>query len=310
MIPITGGGAFSRQNILDINANFASIQNVDVFVDPQNGNNGDNGLSSGSPKSSIAGFASILEPGIRIGIRGVLFEEYAGPNVAGVSLIGLGNVPLQGTTSGAPNGGGATWLSPSGGTGTLLTVKGQGWRVQNIYFNNSATGATTSDIQILTTGDPPLSADGAHILIDGCIFTGANFGVYASGGTNWVNITNSRFFNFTGSGDTAIKTVAGAGVGTLLGWNVVNNTFFNNVHSVVVPSQSGFYIGNNFVSVGASVTATTLLSLTGGTGNTIYNNKFGLDSNAAGIGTIVAMGTTPNAGPNYYNEQAEYGQPA
>lgn len=306
MIPITGGGVFSRQNIADINDNFNSLS-ADVYVNSQYGSNGNNGLSKGAPKATISGLSSILEPGIRVGVQGVLFEEYSGPNIANVTLIGLGNQPLQGTTSGAPNGGGTTWLSPSGGTGILLKINGQGWSVQNIYFNNSAAQPC---VQIVTAGDPPADADGAHVTVSNCIFTGADSGIQASGGTNFVSIVGNTFFNFTGSGDCGIETVAGAGIGTLLGWKVLGNYFYNNQNSIIVPSTCGFYFGNTFVSAGASVTATTLLSLTGGTKNIIRENNFGLNSDAAGIGTIVAMGTSPSAGPNYYNDVAEYGQPS
>ncbi len=310
--PITGGGSFTSQNIKDINANFAAVNAPDLWVRPQYGNNTTANGTYEKAFSSIGGALSspLLRPGMTIGLLGVTFEEVSGPIVSDITIVGMANMPRQATTSGAPNGGGSTWLSPSGGTGTLLTVRGQGWTVQNIYFNNTATGNTTSCVQVLTQGDPPLAADAAHIQIRGCVFTGANFGIYVSGGTNFVTIDGNKFFNFTGSGDTAIKNVAGAGVGTLLDFTVTNCRFYNNVNGIVIPSQNGLYENNVFVSVGASVTATTLLSLTGGTGNTIFQNKFGLDSNAAGIGTIVAMGTTPNAGPNFYNEQTEYGQPA
>lgn len=313
LTPISGGGAFTSQNIKDINSNFNALTQPDIWVRPQysRGNMTADGTYE-APFATVAGALAsrYCVPGKSIGLLGVTTEEASGPIISDISIIGMANRARQATTSGVPNGGGSTWISPSGGTGTLLTVRGQAWDISNIYFNNSATGATTSAVQILTQGDPPTSADGAHVRILNCMVTGANFGVYVSGGTNFVTIDGSQFFNFTGSGDTAIKYVAGAGVGTLLNFTVNGCNFYNNVHSVVMPSQNGVYTNNTFVSVGASVTATTLLSLTGGTGNTIYNNKFGLDSNAAGIGTIVAMGTTPNAGPNFYNEQTEYGQPA
>lgn len=306
MIPITGGGVFTRKNIADLNANFAEAQAVDIYVDPQNGLDSNDG-SKGAPKATVGGCSALMEPGLRIGIRGVLFEEFSSPIVANVSLIGLGNQPLQGTTSGAPNGGGTTWLSPTGGTGVLLKLNGQGWRVQNIYFNNSA---AQPDIQIVTAGDPPTAADGAHAQILGCVFTGADAGIQASGGTNFVTIVGNTFFNFTGSGDTAIEQVTGAGIGTLLGWQVTDNVFYNNVNGIILPSTCSFYYRNTFVSAGASVTATTLLSLTSGTKNDIRENYFGLASNASGIATIVAMGTSPTAGPNYYTDASEFGQPA
>lgn len=320
MVQITGGGAFTRQNITDINNNFLSVTKPDLWVRPQYGVNATATGTYEKPFATMTAALSspLLRPGMTIGLLGVLFENATGPIVNDIRIVGMGDTPRQATTSGAPNGGGATWLSPtSGGTAFLLAVQGQAWTIQNIYFNNSVSSSSaTAAIEILTTGDPPASADGAHALIQGCIFTGANggagttYGVYASGGTNFVNIDGCTFFNFAGTGETAIGQTTGAGIATLLGWKVTNNTFYNNVNGVVVPSTCGFYIGNTFVSDGASVTATTLLSLTSGTKNVIYNNKFGLASDASGIATIVAMGTSPSAGPNFYNDVTEYGQPA
>ena len=115
----------------------------------------------------------------------------------------------------------------------LIRVQGQGWTLRNIYFNSTAT--SNGCIQPFTTGDPPTAADGAHLLIDNCILTGAAFGVYASGGTNFVTIQNSTLFGFSGAGDIAIAQTAGAGIGTLLGWQVLNCRFFNNATNIVMP---------------------------------------------------------------------------
>lgn len=315
---ITQAGTFTNQTKNIINANFQSIQQVDVWVRPQYGNNNGNGSvvnalgSWANPYATMAGVSSRIQPGIVIGLEGVLKEEFSMPNVADVTFVGAAsNQPRQATTGGVANGGGATWTSSSASASTpMLTVNGQGTRIQNIFFASGA-GVTANPCVLLTNaGDPPTSACSEHTQILGCKFTGTDDGIKATGLPNFITIDGCTFFNFVGAGDTAIASETGLGTGTLLGWVVTNNTFYNNVNGCVVPGQNGFYIGNTFVLVGASVTATTLLSLTGGTGNTIYNNKFGLDSNAAGVGTIVAMGTTPNAGPNFYNEQTEYGQPS
>lgn len=309
---VTQLGAFTNSTANIINSNFAAITNPDLWVRPQYGNNASATGTYEKAFSTVAGALSspLLKPGMSIGLLGVTTEEVTAPIVNDITIIGMGNWPRQATTSGAPNGGGATWLSPSGGSGTLLTVQGQANTVKNIYFNNSATGATTACLKVLTTGDPPTSADAAHILVQNCIFTGGNFGVYVSGGTNFVNLDGNTFFNFTGSGDTAVANVTGAGVGTLWGWRVTNNYVYDCVNGIKVPTTQSFFIGNTFVYAGKVVTATTLLSLTGGTGNIIYNNKFGLASNAGSVGTICAYGTTPSAGPNFYSDVTEYDQPS
>lgn len=318
--PVTQLGAFTKGTADIINSNFNAVSNPDLWVRPQYGNNNTATGTYERPYATVAGAlsASILRPGMTIGVLGVIFEgDITAPIINDITIAGMANWPRQATTSGVANGGGATWLAPSGGCTNLITVQGQAWTFKNLYLNNAANSAsTTSNIKVLTTGDPPASADGAHVSVEGCIFTGGNtgagtaYGFYTQGGTNYVNITGCRFFNFTGTGETAIAQVTGLGIATLSGWNVSYNQFYNNVNSIVLPSTTGFFEWNTFVSVGPTVTATTLLSLTNGVSNTIQHNKFGLASDASGIATIVAMGTTPNAGPNYYNDVTEYGQPA
>lgn len=305
---ITGGGAFTRQNISDINANFQALQSVDLWVRPQAGNNNDGNGSYDAAYATMAGVSKFLEPGIVIGVSGVLFEEYSSPRVNNVTIVGDQWLPRQATTSGVANGGGATWLSPSGGTGALLQPNGQGWTVQNLFFNNSATAAGC--VKLVNAGDPPTSNCSEKFSAFNCIFTGADDGIAATDQPNHILIDGCTFFGFVGSGDTAISSAVGAGTGTLRNWRITNCTFYDNVNGIVVPLTYGYVTDNVFVSVGATVTATTLLSLTGGTGNTIVNNKFGLASDASGIATIVAMGTSPNAGPSFYNDVTEYGQPA
>jgi hypothetical protein len=139
---ITGGGAFTARNIAAINSNFAAVEAIDYWVRPQAAVPDADGTYA-KPFASLTALGSRVTSGVRIGLEGVLKEEYSSPIVNDVTIIGArSNTPRQATTSGVPNGGGATWLSPTSGTGSLLTINGQGWRVENIYFNNTATGAT------------------------------------------------------------------------------------------------------------------------------------------------------------------------
>jgi hypothetical protein len=234
---ISGGGTFTRQNISDINANFQTLQGVDLWVRPQNGNNNDGNGSYDAAYATMAGVSRYLEPGIKIGISGVLKEQFTGPlGVNNVTIVGDQYVPRQATTSGVANGGGATWLAPASPTVSLplIRVQGQGWSILNLYLN-SADITSNGCIQPYTIGDPPTQADGAHLLVDNCILTGDAYGVYASGGTNFVTIQNSTLFGFSGAGDVAIAQTVGAGVGTLLGWKVLNCRFYNNATNIVMP---------------------------------------------------------------------------
>src|SRR5262245_13328231 len=118
---ITGGGAFTSQNIRDINSNFAVVSNPDLWVRPQN--TASNAAANGTYDRPFASFTAAgpsMRPGMTVGLLGVTLEEFSSPRVNDITIVGMGNLPRQATTSGVANGGGSTWLSPSGGTGALL----------------------------------------------------------------------------------------------------------------------------------------------------------------------------------------------
>lgn len=310
-MPITSFGAFTAEAAAQLTAQVQQdVSGVDFFVDPQHGTDANSGTSAGSPRATMSGLAGFLEPGVKVGLSGVLTEEYTGPKVNDITIVGMANRPRQATTGGVPNGGGSTWLTPSGGSGILLKIRGQGWVVQNIYFNNSASQPC---IQILTdgAGDPPVDADGAHAQILGNIFTGADAGIQVSGGTNFVTIAGNTFFNFTGTGDTGIESVTGAGVGTLWGWNLIGNAFYNNVNHVILPLTNATIRDNNFIIVGggSAVTSTIALSLTGGAKNSVFNNMFNRPVNTSPNATLFVGGTSDVWSNNYGSDAIFFGVP-
>jgi hypothetical protein len=302
---ISGGGAFTKANITDLNANFSALQAVDYWVRPQYGANTNAGTYD-SPLATMAGASKYLKSGIVIGIEGVLFEEFTAPlGVNNVTVIGFQTTPRQATTSGVANGGGATWLSPSGGTSWLLRVRAQGWTVRNIYFNNSATAAPCVSILTDGAGDPPVDADGAHLLLENCFFTGTDDGINVNGGTNWIRVHNCTFFGFSGSGDLAVSSTVGAGVGTLLGWEFRNCKFFNNAGNITA-GLSHAYIQGCMIENGTA----SNLNLTGGTApNYVVGNYFNIaaaDFDPAG-GTT---GVTGDVWSNTLTDAIETGLPA
>lgn len=307
MITITGGGAFTRQNINDLNSNFTELLTggaIDLWVRPQQGNNNTADGSYDKPFATMAGVSRYLEPGIVVGLEGVLFEEFAAPvGVNNVTIIGNQYTSRQATTSGVANGGGATWLSPSGGTGALLKVRAQGWTVKNVYFNCSATANPC--IYLLTDGDPPTGSDAAHFLLQNCILTGTDDGIHVSGGTNFVKIIGCKLFGFAGAGDVAISQETGAGVGTLLGWEISDCDIYGNASNIVMPFNRAV-IKNNRINSGSSVT----INLTGGTApNYVQQNVFNIaaaDFDPAGGVT----GVSGDAWSNYLTDAIETGLPA
>jgi len=309
MQTITGGGVFTRQNINAINSNFAEVGNpsgLSYWIRPQVGNDGNPGTYA-QPFATMAGLSRYLVPGIVVYLEGVLRENFTAPlGVNNVTIVGMSTVPRQATTSGTPNGGGATWLSPTSVTNTadLCVVKGQGWTFQNILFNNAATSA--ADVLLLRsgTGDPPLDPDGSHAAFLNCRFTGTSLGIEDEGGCGFVLIDGCEFFNFAGTGDTAIKNTSTA-VAAPLDWTITNSRFWGNVNHIVAPASGWLIKGCAFKAA-----TTSTIDFTGGTApNFVQQNFFGIaaaDFDPAGGVT----GVTGDAWSNTLTDAIETGLPA
>lgn len=289
---IQGSGAFDASVASQINSNFAAVAPTpDYWVRPQASGSVQDG-SYAKPFGSMALARPVMQPGVVIGLEGVLLEQFSGPIVNDVTIVGArSNAPRQATTSAVPNGGGATWLSPSGGTGSLLTINGQAWNVQNIYFNNSATGATTAGVKIVGGGDPPLTADGGHTTIQNCVFTGEANGIYLDGGPGFLRILNNTFYFFDSSGDCAI--LAGGSGGTGYGSIIAGNFFEANLtHLKGLASAYGWRVfDNHFSYISGSVTTSVFVDFTGGNQNSVYRNVFDVDSGNGGIANMFLLGT-------------------
>lgn len=290
---ITGGGSFTQGNINAINSNFASLVVPDIWLRPQDGINATADGTYEKPYATMAGVAGspLFVPGVVIGLLGVLKEEFSSPIVNDITIVGMGNKPRQATTSSVPNGGGATWLSPSGGTGSLLKINGQGWRVQNIYFNNSATGATTGCIELVGGGDPPLTADAGHAAIVGNVFTGEANGIYINGGPGFLLIEDNTFYFFDSSGDCAI--LAGGSGGTGYGTQIIGNFFESNLTHIkgLATAYSWCVAQNHFSYISGGVTTGVFIDFTNGTTNSVYDNTFDVNSGNAGIAAMFVLGT-------------------
>lgn len=289
LAPITGGGAFTRSNIDAINSNFAAIDRPDLWVRPQYGNNTTANGTYERPFASVGGAIAspLLKPGMSIGLLGVTQEEVSAPVISDITIVGMANQPRQATTSGVPNGGGATWLSPTGGTGVLLKPNGQGWKIQNIYFNNSAAQPC---IQLVSLGDPPALADAGHTQILGCRFTGADCGIQILGGPGFNTIQGCTFLGFSGSGDCGIETSTGIG-GTGWGTKILNCDFQANTIHIDVALLNVEIAYCHFTYTSASVTTTTQLDLTGCTDASVHHNTFDVPFNQNGLSAMFVAGT-------------------
>lgn len=300
-MPVTYG-AFTADSAAQLQATIRLQTQPTLFVNSYTGADTNNGQSPDQAVGTITRALALANNGSTIGIFGV-FKEHVTTRLGlqDVTIVGLANTPRQATTSGAANGGGATWLSATGGTTALLMVQGQGFTVRNIYFNNSATAAGC--IELNTVGDPPTQADGAHFCAEDCIFTGADNGLNAPDGTNFVRLINCTFFNFSGSGDIAIN--AAGGVGTLLDWRILGCRFFNNDSNIIAALSHARIQNCTFEAA-----ATTQINLTNGVApNYVVMNFFDINADdfdpAGGV-----TGVSGDVWSNTLKDTIETGLPA
>lgn len=283
----------NQQNVMGLAG--GTINNV-WYIAPQ-----------GGPRGSFTTFAE-LAPNLRnkdvIILTGVLREQALAPlGVFDVTIIGAANTPRQATASGVPTGGGAYWTYPSSGATAataLLTLREQGWRIQNICFS-PYTSSPCIEAKRAETATYP---DPSHLSIDGCLFIDGTTGIgyQDSGGCYNVSITNCRFQALT----TAIKGVAGAGIADPLMNYYAYNYFTQNTNDIVIGCSYGRIMWNTFKN-----TTTQKVDLTAGGHEIVQFNSF--DDNAADIDPAHGYtGSATGTWGNYTLDQAalQVGQPA
>lgn len=298
MSVLTGsGGALTSADIAGLNSALTFVQ-PDFYVDGVYGYDGNPGTSPQLAFRSPQALDSVLPQFRRnnntsrqivVGLSGVINYEWSTPKVNDVRLVGLAGLPRQATSGGVPNGGGATWLSPTGGTGALLQPNGQGWVVENIFFNNSATAAGC--IKLVNAGDPPTANCSEKFTLRNCILTGADDGIAAVDLPNNILIEDCTFFGFSGAGDKGISSATGAGTGTLSNWVIRNCIFNGNASHIVAPLASGEITGCKFSYIYVGVTSTTQVELASGENNSVHHNHFDLPYSTNGISGMFSIGT-------------------
>lgn len=254
------------------------------FVDGNRGSNDNDGRSASTAFLTMAKAFSVLGSGDTIYMRGNIREQLSTPvGVFDVTIIGGGNRPRHADTH-TGNGGysAATWKQPASPTAStpLLKVLQQGWRIVNVLFSGAP--AATPAIQLFRDGGAASAErDASHFHLLRCRIDGAPIGVQDSGGCAFVRIEGCLFRGMT---TTAINAVAGAGIGTLLCWQIVDNVFQDNVNHVILGLNQGTVRNNSFGKF-----TTKSLDLTGGTGyNVVSVNTFSGTYSSAGGYTVAA----------------------
>jgi hypothetical protein len=297
-IPIVGGN----------NAPFKPYATY-YFVDgnnfTQNASDGNEGTSPEEPLSTMArAFAILLSKasggsggsGSVICFIGNITEQLTTPaGVFDVTIIGCGNSPRNAdlhTTLGGYSA--ATWKAPSSPTAStpLLTIQQQGWTFMNFLFG-AAPAATPSVDLFRDGGAGSAERDASHAAFYGMRFDGSPIGIRANGGPAFITIANSLFARAT---TTAIANTTGAGIGTNLNWNIINNRFFDNVNHIVLPANQCTIYGNTMGNF-----TTMSIDLQNGIGNNMVwgNLLTGTYSIAGGYRAAAA---TDNWAGNYSND--------
>lgn len=292
---ITGGGSFTSRNISDINGNFSELQSVDVWVRPQFGNDTNVG-SFDKPFATMAGCSRAFKPGIRIGLQGVLKENFVAPLINDVSIYGYANQPRQATSSGTPNGGGATWMNPSTVASPLLHIgssamgvaKSQAWSLNNIFFGQAGVAANV----IVDRGVG--GNDASHASFYGCTFTAAGIAAgigISTGEIIRLIVSGCQFYDFTGAAAYAIRANIAGGIANppYLQWEIANSRFTNNVNNIVGALRNADIHDNCFQVLGRTQTTTINIGLTGGANNNVMANRIG--DNLTGAAASYTGGT-------------------
>lgn len=282
--------------------NFGSINNV-WYLAPQGG-----AETYGSTKVNTFTTFSDLAPNLRsrdiIYLIGVLREQALAPlGVFDVTIQGAANTPRQATSSGVPTGGGAYWTYPSSGATAataLLTLREQGWSINNICFSPYTSSPCIEGIRAESATYP----DPSHLSIDNCLFVNGTTGIgyQDSGGCYNVSITNCRFQALT----HAIKGIAGAGIATPLMNYYAYNYFCQNVNDIEIGCSYGRIEYNDFKN-----TTTQTIKLATSDHEIVRLNQF--DDNAADIDPAHGYtGSATGSWLNYVLDQAalQVGQPA
>lgn len=263
------------------------------FVDTALGISGANGKTSGAAFLTMAEAFAALSSGDTIYCRGNIKEQLTTPaGIFDVTIIGTGNRPRHADAHTGNNGySAATWKQPTSPVALtpLLKVQQQGWRVVNVLFSG-APASTPAILLFRDGGAGDLERDASHFHMVGCRVDGAPIGIQDSGGCAFVRIEDTLFRGMT---TTAINAVTGAGIGTLLEWQLLDNIFQDNVNHVILGTSQAIIKRNTFGKF-----TTKSLDLTGGVGyNMITQNHLsGTFSNAGGY---IAAAATDDWGGNF-----------
>lgn len=248
------------------------VQNY--YVNGWDGSDANAGTDHNVPFLTMEKALSVCSSGATVYLVGTITESITAP-------LGLFDITIKGVISGAPRqatdggeqaGYSAYWVYASDSTVANLTLREQGWRIENVCFLPPAsTAATAAGIRFLRDGST--NPDPSHAVIENCYFSGGGNGIADTGGSAFLRLYDNVFRGQTGF---CIKNFA-TGVAVPLHWHVKRNRFLNFINGVYVAFSYGV-IEENIFSDGGTPNTTCVLDVAGhstqGANNFVINNYF------------------------------------
>lgn len=243
------------------------------YADAVNGDDGNDGSSWSQAKATITAAIGLCSDGDTIYIDGKFREQVAAASViglGGISIIGAGTRPRHMDT--VWERGGASWMAPASPAATtpLLTIRGQGWRLENIMFDGPSDASCVKLERNAGEEHTTAEYDASHATFKGCRFTQGTIGIQGMDCFN-VLVDDCEFMLMTDG--TGYGILCSGGVVALpYRWHIRNSRFTENDNHIVAPANKWIVEGCVFDAVGV----TTKIDFSGGTaGNTIVRCALG-----------------------------------
>jgi len=271
------------------------VQNY--YVNGWDGSDSNAGTTWATALATVEQALSLCSNGATVYLTGTVTESITAPSsLFDITIKGVvSGAPRQATDSGSQAGYSAYWVYSSDSTVANLTLREQGWRIENIAFlPPTSTAATAAGIRFLRDGST--NPDPSHTVIENCYFSGGGNGIADTGGSGFQRIYNNVFRGQTGF---CIKNFA-TGVAVPLHWHIKGNRFLNFTNGVKIDSSYGVFEDNKF-SDGGTPNTTCVLDVAGlntqGANNFVVNNYF--QTTSANFNTPDVIGAATDVWRNF-----------
>lgn len=262
------------QDIDESTSRIDSKRGKTYFVDGWYGHDDRSGSNWDNAFLTMEKAFTVIASDDTIYLSGKITEQITAPlGVYDVTIIGACNKPRQSTNNGAMAGYSAYWMYEADNKVALLTLREQGWTIDNVCFQAPASTATTAAAILAVRAETATYPDPSHLTIKNCYFAGGGNGIIDSGGVGFVTLENNTFYAQTGF---SVQNIAGAGIAAPLMWQIKGNRFLGMANGIYSAFSHGVIKDNIFTDGGTPNTTVVLdtAALGGGGNNFIINNFF------------------------------------